>query len=172
MASGAVLAFFAFIGFEDIVNMAEETRNPARSLPLAILVALGVTTLIYALVTVAAVRVVPLADLADSRSPLALVWQAARGGDAAFLSSIAVFAALNGVLAQRGVPGCAYGRSSIFKTYIGAAAPRITRFDFSHVEEDTRILAAGPPHASQLRQSMLLNGVDLMRVAGFVSAAH
>ncbi|GGH30246.1 amino acid/polyamine/organocation transporter, APC superfamily [Cribrihabitans marinus] len=95
-----VLAFFAFIGFEDIVNMAEETENPTRTLPLAILISLAITTAIYALVSFAAVRAVPLAELAGSESPLALVWQTARGGGGAFLSTIAVFAALNGVLAQ------------------------------------------------------------------------
>jgi glutamate-1-semialdehyde 2,1-aminomutase len=79
---------------------------------------------------------------------------------------------VNGILARRGVPGCAYGRASIFKTFIGAEAPPITRYDFSQVARDTEILAQGPPHASVLRQGMLLNGVDLMRVAGFVSAAH
>jgi glutamate-1-semialdehyde 2,1-aminomutase len=79
---------------------------------------------------------------------------------------------INQVLKHRGVPGCAYGRASIFKTFIGAEAPRVTRFDFSHVKEDTRTLMQGPPHAKTLRQGMVLNGVDLMRVAGFVSAAH
>jgi glutamate-1-semialdehyde 2,1-aminomutase len=79
---------------------------------------------------------------------------------------------INQVIAQRGVPGCAYGRASIFKTFIGAEAPRVTRFDFSQVKADTQTLVQGPPHARELRQGMLLNGVDLMRVAGFVSAAH
>lgn len=79
---------------------------------------------------------------------------------------------VNEVLARHGIPGCAYGRSSIFKTFIGAEAPRITRGDFSQVPDDTRILVQGPPHAEVLRQGMLLAGVDLMRVAGFVSAAH
>lgn len=97
---GAVLAFFAFIGFEDIVNMAEEVDNPTRSIPRAILYSLAITTAIYGVVTYAAVRAVPIDALAGSTSPLALVWQAARGGDAKFLSAIAVFAALNGVLAQ------------------------------------------------------------------------
>lgn len=96
----AVLAFFAFIGFEDIVNMAEEVRDPERTLPRAILISLAITSAIYALVAVAAVRAVPLDALSASQSPLALVWQTARGGSAAFLSAIAVFAALNGVLAQ------------------------------------------------------------------------
>ncbi len=79
---------------------------------------------------------------------------------------------INDVLKRRGVAGCAYGRASIFKTFIGAEAPPLTRFDFSQVDRDTQTLMQGPPHASVLRQGMLLNGVDLMRVSGFVSAAH
>lgn len=97
---GAVLAFFAFIGFEDIVNMAEEVDKPSTTLPRAILYALAITTVIYALVTLAAVRAVPSDALAGSTSPLVLVWQAGMGGTGNFLSAIAVFAALNGVLAQ------------------------------------------------------------------------
>ncbi|OIQ44383.1 MAG: amino acid permease [Roseobacter sp. MedPE-SW] len=100
IAFGAVLAFFAFIGFEDIVNMAEEVRDPIRVLPKAIVISLAVTSVIYALVCWAAVRTVPLEALAGSQSPLALVWQQSQGGNARFLSAIAVFAALNGVLAQ------------------------------------------------------------------------
>ncbi|MCK5365195.1 MAG: amino acid permease, partial [Gammaproteobacteria bacterium] len=46
---GAFLAFFAFIGFEDMVNVAEEVERPARNLPLGILIALGVSTVIYLL---------------------------------------------------------------------------------------------------------------------------
>lgn len=79
---------------------------------------------------------------------------------------------INEVLTRRGIPGCAYGRASIFKTFIGMEAPPITRYDFSQIQTDTQTLLQGPPHASILRQGMLLNGVDLMRVAGFVSAAH
>lgn len=100
VGAAAVLAFFAFIGFEDIVNMAEEVSDPTRTMPRAILTSLAITTTIYALVTYAAVRSVPIAELSQSNSPLALVWSTTRGGDAALLSLIAVFAALNGVLAQ------------------------------------------------------------------------
>jgi basic amino acid/polyamine antiporter, APA family len=96
----AVLSFFAFIGFEDIVNMAEEVSDPTRTMPRAILLSLAITSVIYALVSWAAVRAVPLSQLSASQSPLALVWVTARGGSADFLSAIAVFAALNGVLAQ------------------------------------------------------------------------
>ena len=95
-----MLAFFAFIGFEDIVNMAEEVHDPERTLPRAILLSLVITSALYALVAWAAVRAVPVDVLAGSEQPLAEVWRAATGGDARFLSGIAVFAALNGVLAQ------------------------------------------------------------------------
>ena len=100
IAAGAALAFFAFIGFEDIVNMAEEVRDPARTLPRAILYSLAITALLYGGVTYVAVRSVPLEALSTSERPLALVWQAGQGGEARFLSAIAVVAALNGVLAQ------------------------------------------------------------------------
>lgn len=93
------LAFFAFIGFEDMANMSEEAKDPARGVPRAIVAALACTAVLYALVAFAAVRAVPVADLAASERPLALVWQAA-GGGAVLLSAIAVAAALNGVLAQ------------------------------------------------------------------------
>lgn len=100
LGAGAVLAFFAFIGFEDIVNMAEEVREPERTLPRAILLSLLIASVLYALVAWAAVRAVPGGMLAGSEQPLALVWQQTQGGEARFLSTIAVFAALNGVLAQ------------------------------------------------------------------------
>ncbi|RBI87407.1 amino acid permease [Rhodosalinus halophilus] len=100
VGAGAVLAFFAFIGFEDIVNMAEEAVEPARTLPVSILAALALTTAVYCAVAWAATRAVPAEALAASERPLALVWSEAKGGEAQFLSAIAVFAALNGVLAQ------------------------------------------------------------------------
>ncbi|MGH1416688.1 MAG: APC family permease [Pelagimonas sp.] len=100
IGAGAMLAFFAFIGFEDIVNMAEEVREPTRTMPRAILLSLLITSGLYALVVWAALRAVPADQLAGSEQPLALVWAASTGGTGRFLSAIAVFAALNGVLAQ------------------------------------------------------------------------
>lgn len=95
-----VLAFFAFIGFEDMVNMVEEVKRPERTMPVAILASLVITCLLYGAVTVATVRSVPIEQLAESDRPLALVYETATGGDAGFLSAIAVLAAINGVLAQ------------------------------------------------------------------------
>jgi len=70
IASGAALGFFAFIGFEDMVNVAEEVRDPERNMPRAILIALCVTGLVYLLVVVVATSVVAPAVLADSEAPL------------------------------------------------------------------------------------------------------
>lgn len=100
IGAAVALCFFAFIGFEDLANMAEEVRDPTRTMPRGILAALAITAVLYALVAMAAVRAVPVDVLARSDQPLSLVWQAGRGGGASFLSSIAVIAALNGVLAQ------------------------------------------------------------------------
>jgi len=100
VAAGGIIAFFAFLGFEDMVNMVEETERPERTMPRAIFAALALTTLLYVAVSWAAVRVVAPHGLAESRQPLALVYETATGRGAGFLAAIAVAAALNGVLAQ------------------------------------------------------------------------
>ena len=57
--AGALLAFYAFIGFEDMVEVAEETRQVQRNLPLGIMITLGITTLLYMAVMLAAVMSIP-----------------------------------------------------------------------------------------------------------------
>lgn len=100
LAAAISLSVFAFIGFEDLTNMAEEAREPTRTMPRAILLALAITSALYILVSLAAVRSAPLAELSASNQPIALIWERATGSSAGFLSAIAVAAALNGVLAQ------------------------------------------------------------------------
>ncbi len=78
---GAFLAFYAYVGFEDIVNVAEEAKRPRRNLPSAILMAPGIATLIYAFVAVAALSVVSPAVLSQSEAPLATVYQSVTGSD-------------------------------------------------------------------------------------------
>ena len=67
---GSVLGFYAFIGFEDIVNVAEETHQPTQFVPRAILTSLGVVAVFYFLTALAAVSMVPSAELAQSSAPL------------------------------------------------------------------------------------------------------
>jgi APA family basic amino acid/polyamine antiporter len=97
---GAFLAFYAFVGFEDMVNVAEEVRQPRRNLPRAILLALGVTTLLYAAVSLTAVLTVPPQQLSASDAPLATVYQRATGDKPVVLSVISMFAVVNGALIQ------------------------------------------------------------------------
>jgi APA family basic amino acid/polyamine antiporter len=97
---GAFLAFYAFIGFEDMVNVAEEVKDPARNLPLAILLALLVTTLLYAAVTLVAVLSVPTEQLAKSDAPLAEIYEQATGRRPVVLSIISMLAVINGALIQ------------------------------------------------------------------------
>lgn len=99
--SGAgLLAFFAFIGFEDIVNLAEEVKHPERTLPRAIFLTLGLATLIYFLVTSVAVLSVPIDELAASRAPLSFVFGHITGVSPGPITSIAIVATLNGVIIQ------------------------------------------------------------------------
>ena len=80
---GAALVFFAFIGFDDIVTLAEETEDAARAIPRALLTALGISTVLYVLVAVAAVSAVGASALAGSPQPLALVMRDDWGGRSA-----------------------------------------------------------------------------------------
>lgn len=98
IGAGAFLAFFAFLGFEDIVNMAEETRAAQRTLPRAIVLTIVVTTLIYGAIALVAVTAVPMERLAGSRAPLELITEGAGWVPAGTLSAIALVAVPNGIL--------------------------------------------------------------------------
>lgn len=98
--AGAFLAFYAFIGFEDMVNVAEEVKRVRVTLPLAIVLTLVLTMLLYLSLTAVAVLSVPLGELADSTEPLALVYERAGGRYPAAIRLIAIFATLNGALIQ------------------------------------------------------------------------
>jgi amino acid transporter len=97
---GGMLAFYAYIGFEDMVNVAEEVRNPVINLPRAILIALIISTLLYMAVSLVAITSVPVAELANSDAPLALIYQRATGNTPALISIIAMLAVVNGALIQ------------------------------------------------------------------------
>ncbi len=68
-----MLTFFAFLGFEDTLNVAEEVKNPSRTLPLGLLMALALTAVLYVGVAITAVSVVPWRELAQAGAPLAEV---------------------------------------------------------------------------------------------------
>jgi basic amino acid/polyamine antiporter, APA family len=70
LTAATSLAFFSMVGFEDSVNMAEETKDPERVFPRTMLTGLSITAVVYVLVSIAAVAVVPVGTLAESPTPL------------------------------------------------------------------------------------------------------
>jgi amino acid transporter len=74
------LAFFAMVGFEDSVNMAEETKDPVRIFPKVLLSGLTIAGIVYVLVSIIAVALVPIGDLTASKTPLVDVVEAAAPG--------------------------------------------------------------------------------------------
>ncbi|RST16063.1 APC family permease [Streptomyces sp. WAC05374] len=96
--SGAVLAYYSFVGFETSVNVAEETRDPRRSYPRALFGALVTAGAVYVLVGLAASAAVPTSTLAHSGGPLLEVVRAAGGVPVWLFSAIALVAVANGAL--------------------------------------------------------------------------
>ena len=97
--AAAALVFFAFIGFDEVITLSEETHNPARTIPLALLLALGISTALYIAVAVAAVSVLGGDALGASERPLADVFGHVMGGRAAGLvAAIALVSTTNTTL--------------------------------------------------------------------------
>ncbi|WP_055694800.1 APC family permease [Streptomyces prasinopilosus] len=98
LLSGAVLAYYSFVGFETSVNVAEETLDPRRSYPRALFGALVTAGAVYALVGVTAAAAVPTGRLAESSGPLLEVVRAAGGVPTEVFGAIALVAVANGAL--------------------------------------------------------------------------
>lgn len=99
LMQGAVLTFFSFIGFEDTLNIAEEVKNPRRTLPLGIIMAMVSATVIYMAVAITAVSVVPWRELAEAAGPLtAVVDRAAPWFPQIAFLAITIFAVTNTAL--------------------------------------------------------------------------
>lgn len=89
IAFSSLLAFFAFVGFEDLANIVEEAKLPHRDIPLAMLLTLLITSVLYILVAAVAVTSVPPGDLAGSAAPLSLVFRKVAGISPATFNAIA-----------------------------------------------------------------------------------
>lgn len=99
MLGGAVLTFYSFIGFEDILNVSEEVKNPKRTIPIALLTAVGISSTIYMLISLVAVSVIPAGELAQSKQPLVDVMaRTAPWFPSSLFSVIAMFAVANTAL--------------------------------------------------------------------------
>ena len=96
---GSILTFFAFIGFEDTYNVAEEVKNPETTIPIALVTAMLLATILYIAVAISAVSVVPYQELATAAAPLAAVMEkAAPAFPAIVLVAITMFAVANTAL--------------------------------------------------------------------------
>jgi len=94
-----VLIFFAFIGFEDMANVAEEVKRPKKTIPRAIILSIVITGVIYILVSLSVVRILNWEELAASSAPLADVAHSVLGiNGSVTLSLIALFATASTVL--------------------------------------------------------------------------
>lgn len=98
VGAGAFLAFFAYLGFEDIVNLAEEAHAPETTLPRAVILSIVLSTAIYVIVAVVVLLAVPMEDLAGSRAPLELAVAEADWVPKGTVALIALIAVPNGIL--------------------------------------------------------------------------
>ncbi len=159
---GAFLAFYAFIGFEDMVNVAEEVKNPQRNLPLAIILALCVSTCLYILVALTAVLGLPLEILSKSDAPLASVIEHQGTHSPVSIGLISLIAVLNGALVQiimasRVIYGM--GQQNI--------APRI--LSFVNPRTQTPVRATLLVTLSMLALALWLPLVTLAQVTSFIT---
>jgi amino acid transporter len=95
--AGLLIVVYAFVGFENAVIPAGETKNPSRNLPRAILITIGVTTLLYFLVQLAFVSALP-AGSTDEKAPLIDLGLWLMGPAGAAILTLAVVASLSGSL--------------------------------------------------------------------------
>lgn len=98
--AGALLAFFAFVGFEDMVNMAEEVVDAPKNLPRAIIIAVIISTALYFIVSLVCAVALPLEDILASKAPLVLIVERNSSLSPKIMAGIALISIINGALVQ------------------------------------------------------------------------
>ncbi|MEM9887037.1 MAG: amino acid permease [Bacteroidota bacterium] len=99
--SGTALIFFSFVGFEDLVKMAEETKEPEKNMPRGILISGVAVLLIYILIAVSAVSILDWKELSERNGPLAAVMETVAGKTwANILIGVALFATSKTILSN------------------------------------------------------------------------
>src|SRR4051794_25260083 len=129
VSTATSLAFFAMVGFEDSVNMAEETKEPSRIFPKMMLSGLGIAAVIYVLVSITVVALVPIGQLAGSETPLVTAVEAAAPGFPIndllpFISMFAVAntALINMMMASRLLYGMS--RQKVLPPFLAKVSPK------------------------------------------------
>lgn len=158
---GAFLAFYAFIGFEDMVNVSEEVKNSKKTMPRAILLSLIIATVLYLLVVVVSTRAVSVDRLASSDSPLALVFSEVSNINPVVLVFVGLAATINGILVQITMASrMLYGMAN--KGWINSKLSKV------HIKTKTPILAIFLVTSVMLISVALFNLVSLARLTSFL----
>ncbi len=149
--AGSALSFYAYIGFEDICNVAEEVRHPERTIPRAIISSVAITAVLYALVGITVVSAVPASTLAASDVPLAVVWERVLPGVSVhWLELVALFAVTNTAL---------FNLIMASRIVYGMAQAGLVPATFGHVHAKRRSPTAGVLLAFALALTVALTGV-------------
>jgi amino acid transporter len=127
--SGAFLAFYAFIGFEDMATMAEEVKDVRRSMPRAIVISVLLTIFLYLAVSMIAVASIGPAALAESNTPVAAMVEGHSWYSTTGLGIVSLLTGLNGALVQiimasRVVYGMARQGRDWAPTWLARVSPR------------------------------------------------
>ena len=125
--AASLIAFFAFIGFDDVVNLVEEAKNPSKVMPWAIGITLFVVTILYVLVSFVAAQNVPVKELDGASAPISLLFERLTGLPPLAITLIAIIATMNGVviiliMASRVTYGMA--QAGRLPAWIGLVSPR------------------------------------------------
>jgi APA family basic amino acid/polyamine antiporter len=110
ITSAAALIFFAYIGFDAVATGSEESNNPGRDLPIAIVGSLIISTVLYVLVALSAVGVAPISAMADSDAPLAAALE--EGTGISWAAALLAFGALVAITSV--ILVLMYGQTRIF----------------------------------------------------------
>lgn len=158
---GAFLAFYAFIGFEDMVNVAEEVKDTKKTMPRAIFLSLIISTIMYLLVILVSTRAVGIDALAASDSPLALVFANVTTISPFVLIFVGLAATINGILVQITMASrMLYGMAN--KGWINRKLSRV------NIKTKTPILAIWLVAFAMLAAVMTFELVQLAKITSFL----
>jgi amino acid transporter len=168
LLAAAFLAFYAFIGFEDLVNMAEEVRDVRRALPRAVVLSLSLTAGLYMLVSSALVLNIPPALLAEASTPLAEAVRHHGAAAVAGIGIVSILSAVNSALVQLVmVARVAYGMANRdYAPGVLATVGRRTRTPWVATLLATLVVAA---LAASLELTTLANVTSGVLLAVFVA---
>ncbi|SMF70415.1 Amino acid transporter [Xaviernesmea oryzae] len=175
--AATTLAFFAMVGFEDSVNMAEESKEPSRMFPKVLLTGLAITGVIYVLVAISAITLVPANELGEGETPLLKVIQAgAPGFPIGIFAVITMFAVANSALINMMMASrLIYGMSregvlpgALGKVHASRRTPHVAIFFTSLLAVALILFAGGVPALGGTTALLLLCVFTIVNIAVLV----